>query len=193
MSLPNISSKLKVQSLKLSVGFTLVELLVVIGVLGVLAAGLLATVDPLEQFRKAADSNRRSTSLELVNGITRYYATKQALPWDTVANGGDNCNGGAVPNASRVSNVSAATAFGDCVTALANLGEVKTTFATQYQILNRLYITETTAAGSTDRRFAVCFDPESKSMTRATTTIYTQAAAATCDPAASEACYFCAQ
>lgn len=186
MSLSNISSKLQK-------GFTLVELLVVIGVLGVLAAGLLATVDPLEQFRKAADSNRRSTSLELINGITRYYATKQALPWDAVDEGGDDCNGGENPDSAQVSLIGGESAFGTCLDALADLGEIKSTFADQYQILNKLYITETTVSGSSDRRVAVCFDPESKSMSRATTTTFTVAAASTCVPADSDDCYFCAQ
>jgi prepilin-type N-terminal cleavage/methylation domain-containing protein len=193
-------SNFKFQISKLPSGFTLVELLVVIGVLGVLAAGLLATVDPLEQFRKAADSNRRSTSLELINALTRYYAAKQALPWDSVANGGDACNAAALPNGTSASGVAAATAFGDCFTALSNLGEIKTTFASQYQILNKLVVTETTPAGSTDRRVAVCFNPESKSMSSSGETIYSNlgVASAACDTAAERqaagaACFYCAQ
>jgi len=36
-----------------NIGFTLMELLIVIGVLGILAAGLLAAIDPFEQLKKA--------------------------------------------------------------------------------------------------------------------------------------------
>lgn len=179
-------------------GFTLVELLVVIGVLGVLAAGLLATIDPLEQFRKATDSNRRSASLELVNAITRYYAARQALPWDSAAAGGAACNGGAIPASSQVTGVSAASTFGTCITELTAQGELKSTYATQYGVLNKLYITETSAATDETRSVAVCFNPESKSMSRANTTLYSIAGAvdASCDTeaeraAANAACFYC--
>ena len=39
--------------MKKSLGFTLIELLIVIALLGALAVGLLATIDPFEQLKKA--------------------------------------------------------------------------------------------------------------------------------------------
>jgi len=63
-------------------GFTLIELLIVIGVLGILAAGLLAAVDPFEQLKKGRDSNTRNQVVELHNGFIRYYATHGDLPWN---------------------------------------------------------------------------------------------------------------
>ena len=175
-------------------GFTLIELLVVIGVLGILATGLLATIDPLEQFRKGADSNRKTTSLELNNALTRYYSVHNVMPWASVANGGANCNAGAVPAATRVSNVTATTAFNDCLTTLTTEGELKSTFQTQYGILNKLYITETTPAGSTATSVAVCYDPESKSESKRPETKFSQnPTGLACDPATSTLCYWCAQ
>lgn len=175
-------------------GFTLIELLVVIGVLGILATGLLATIDPLEQFRKGADSNRKTTALELQNALTRYYAVHGVMPWSSVADGGAACNGGAAPAATRVSNVTAATAFNDCLTTLTNEGELKSTFQTQYGILNRLYISDTTPAGSTSTSVATCFDPESKSeSTRPETKFSQNPTGAACDPTTSALCYWCAQ
>ena len=175
-------------------GFTLIELLVVIGVLGILAAGLLATTDPLEQFRKGADSNAKTTSLELVNAITRYYSVHGTLPWDSVANGGAGCNGGITPAATRVSNIAAASGFNDCLTTLTNEGELKSTFQTQYSVLNKLYITDTTPAGSSSKAVAVCYNPESKSESKRPEAKYSQnPTGVACDPALSAACYWCAQ
>lgn len=172
-----------------SLGFTLVELLVVIGVLGLLAAGLLATIDPLEQLRKGADTNRRSTAQELVNALTRYYGNHSAMPWEA---GGAGCNGGNPPTASIVSNVAAASAFGDCLTALINDGELKSTFGIQYSILKWLYITETSP--SPNIQVAVCYDPESKAESRKSDTKFSQnPTGPACDPTTSTSCYWCAQ
>jgi len=66
---------------KFSLGFTLIELLVVLGILGILAAGLLAAIDPFEQLKKGRDTNMRNTVIELLNATTRYYATHGDLPW----------------------------------------------------------------------------------------------------------------
>lgn len=183
-------------------GFTLIELLVVIGVLGILATGLLATIDPLEQFRKGADSNRKTTALELGNALTRYYAVHGTTPWDTTANGGAGCNGGVAPAPTRVSNVGGTTAFNDCLTTLTNEGELKGSFQTQYSILNRLWVIDTTPANSTAKSFSICFDPESKSESKKPETKFAGAAnnggptsplASTCDPTTSDICYWCAQ
>lgn len=57
------------------------ELLIVIGVLGILAAGLLAAIDPFEQLKKARDTNNRSAAIELLQSSQRYYANHGYLPW----------------------------------------------------------------------------------------------------------------
>jgi len=190
-----VSNKLRLfKFLKSEKGFTLIELLVVIGVLGILATGLLATIDPLEQFRKGADSNRKTTALELNNALTRYYSVHSVFPWDTVANGGAACNGAVAPAATRVSNVTAASGFNDCLTTLTNEGELKTSFQTQFGILNKLYITDSTPAGSTAKSVAICFDPESKSESAKPETKFSQnPTGAACDPTVSTTCYWCAQ
>ncbi len=171
-------------------GFTLIELLVVIGILGILATGLLATIDPLEQFRKGTDSNARQTATELVNAITRYYAVHSAFPWDTVPNGGAGCNAGANPSALQVTTATGTTSFDNCLTQLQTEGELKGTFSTQYGILKNLWITDTTVG--TSKSLAVCFPPASKSLSKDPATKYNQNASTSpaCTP---PNCYWCSQ
>lgn len=162
-----LPKKFKISSL--TSGFTLVELLVVIGVLGILAAGLLATVDPLEQFRKASDSNKQQTALELVNAIQRYYANHGAFPWDVETNGGNQAcydstgNAGVSANKGvEASTASGNTGFADCLGVLVSEGELKATFPTQYSILRYLYVRDDSAS-DTSKSMRVCYAPESKS------------------------------
>ena len=166
-------------------GFTLVELLVVIGVLGILAAGLLATIDPLEQIRKGQDNNSRSAAVELVGAVNRYYATRNVLPWDTTANGGSGC----LPNPPSAT---AVTATWNCLTALTTSGELKTSFVSAQAVTkgNVLY----TTFDATNNRIYVCYDPTSKAETKKIDTKYSQnPTGAACNPATSTTCYWCAQ
>ncbi len=55
-------------------GFTLIELIIVIGVLGVLAAALLIAIDPLEQLARGRDAGRLSSVTQLGRALQAYYA-----------------------------------------------------------------------------------------------------------------------
>lgn len=61
-------------------GFTLIELLVVIAVMGVLATVVLVAVDPVEQFARARDGNRKQIVNTLGNSLIQYYTLRQQLP-----------------------------------------------------------------------------------------------------------------
>lgn len=61
---------------KLQKGFTLIELLVVIAVLGVLAAVVMAAIDPAKKINSAKDANIKSSASEIANAMQVYYTNK---------------------------------------------------------------------------------------------------------------------
>ena len=139
------------------------ELLIVIGVLGILAAGLLAAIDPFEQLKKARDTNNRSAAIEILSASQRYYATHGILPWYT-ATCVDNLStitdtaaatSAAVPLGISASTVDPTEANNCLINTMMNEGEVKATFLQGLRV--NLYIT---SGNST--RVGVCFAPESK-------------------------------
>mgnify|MGYP000876398991 CR=1 FL=1 len=62
-------------------GFTLVELLIVIALLGVLATAVLAAINPLEQANRSRDSRMKSDASQLLAAIDRYYVAIGHFPW----------------------------------------------------------------------------------------------------------------
>lgn len=54
-------------------GFTLIELLVVIGIIGIMSAMLIAVLNPLAQFAKARDAQRKSDLAQIQKGLEQYY------------------------------------------------------------------------------------------------------------------------
>lgn len=62
-------------------GFTLVELLIVIALIGVLAVAVLAAINPLEQLNRARDTGMESDASQLLAAIDRYYASQEKFPW----------------------------------------------------------------------------------------------------------------
>lgn len=56
-----------------SKGFTLIELLIVIAILGVLAAGILIAIDPVEQLARGRDSGRKASIGQLGRATQAYY------------------------------------------------------------------------------------------------------------------------
>lgn len=182
--------------------FTLIELLIVIGVLGILAAGLMAAVDPFEQLKKARDANNRNAVIELHNAFTRYYATHGGLPWDDTAaiTYGTGACAVALFGGSRVgSSVQLSNAgMQDCILALEGDGELKAGFvnAVGTAQADKLYInSENTTSVS------VCFPPEGKGLWRDTSTKYDLTAqdqsAGSCGPqkpvTPDNTCFFCAK
>lgn len=61
-------------SRKMQKGFTLIEILVVIGILAILFTIALVAINPQRQFQQANDTKRRSDVNTLLNAITQYAA-----------------------------------------------------------------------------------------------------------------------
>ena len=67
-------------SLITSKGFTLVELLVVIAMIGILSAVVIGLLDPATQFRKAQDSRRKNDLSQISKVLEQYYQDHGAYP-----------------------------------------------------------------------------------------------------------------
>jgi len=179
-------------SIKLQRGFTLIELLVVIGILGILAAALIATIDPFEQLKKANDTTSRNTAAEFVSAITRYYGNRNAYPWDPAPSGA-GCNSGQAPLATAPMKLDSAAGL-LCIDALITEGELKSGFKNSTNVLKTINIT----GGSTAITMSACYLPTSKTGQKDLNAKYTISGGpgTTCKsytPAGSTDCYVCLQ
>jgi prepilin-type N-terminal cleavage/methylation domain-containing protein len=137
-------------------GFTLVELLIVIAVIGILAVAVLAALDPIEQLRKSRDTGRLADARELVNAYTRFYASKNCMPHDWTSGAAIPCAAPATPVAAvQASTLTADTShLGKMITE----GELKATYRNK-QSLPQLYVGISSISVA-----SVCFEAESKNM-----------------------------
>lgn len=127
-------------------GFTLIELLIVIAILGVLAVGLLATIDPFEQLKKGRDTSTRNMVEEFYNAGLRYYAIKDSFPWAS-----------ATQMAVSLDDVG----MSSYVSQIYEAGELKEAFL-DASGLNEVLVTSVTCPASGCEDLTVCFQPQSK-------------------------------
>lgn len=66
--------------LNLQRGFTLIELIIVMGILAVLSVMVIAVADPLAQFKKADDTRRKSDLSQLQKVLEQYYQDNGRYP-----------------------------------------------------------------------------------------------------------------
>lgn len=139
-------------------GFTLIELLVVIGILGILIAGVLAALDPIEQINRGSDANTKRASTELYGALSRYFAVNQEYPWNV---SGATCS---VPSGTSSPTVMSGTVGQACIQALITAGEFKSAIADSSANKIVLHRIAGTPVGVPDT-FTICWQPISKSET----------------------------
>jgi len=107
-----------------SSGFTLLEILLVIGIIAILAGIVIVAINPSKQLATVRNTQRKSDLKQIYNAITQYYIDNSSFP-STISTTTLNevCNTGAV------SNTSTSTSGANCATAgLANLSVLVPTY-----------------------------------------------------------------
>lgn len=151
-------------------GFTLIEILIILALLGALALGLIATIDPFEQLKKGRDATNGDIAGNVYDAIVRTYAARGSYPWSSTITA-------AALNSSDGTNL---------VNSLIHVGELKNNFSELAgNRLSELYVT-VSADGST---VSVCFEPESKSYKNSPQYTYNRGGQIT--DCGRETCYTC--
>ncbi|MFI5241265.1 MAG: type II secretion system protein [Microgenomates group bacterium] len=70
-------------------GFTLVELLIVIGLLGAIALIVISAINPIEQSNRTRDTRFRTDGGQVISAIDRFFASHSKFPWEACA--GTSC------------------------------------------------------------------------------------------------------
>lgn len=152
-SMPNLISKIKRQA-----GFTMIELLIVISILGILAVAVLSAINPIEQINRGRDTGSQSDAEQLIGAVERYYAYNGTYPWQGTAAGAsltDADIGWEVFNATTANDNAIIV-----VDELLDKEEVKDTFTDRLNnAQNPIYIFNTGVDG--DATY-ICFNPQSR-------------------------------
>lgn len=132
-----------------SKGFTLVELIIAITILGLLAVGLLAALDPTEQFNKGRDTSTSQIAQTISAGIERYRAART-----------DNGLPGTFPAGAYNTNSVVLSSTNTIVTSLVTAGELKANFVNSAgaELAKIAIMRNNSATGS----IYVCYKPTSK-------------------------------
>jgi len=161
---------MKMFSLK-KLGFTMIELLIVIAVLGILAVAVLSAINPIEQINRGKDTGSRSDAEQLLSASDRFYAGKGYYPWMTAEDTGNEeiNNGGAEGAAAVLTELTASdqqigadvTGFLDNLSS-GGTAEIKASFVTRLvgSTANKLSIYNDGVSGSSTY---ICFTPKSSS------------------------------
>lgn len=176
MKLPSMFFLKPVLRASKSAGFTMIELLVVISVIGVLAVAVLSSINPIEQINKGRDTRTRSDGAQLINAVDRYFAIHEIYPWndatyatslagDTNPNtafpDGTVCTATGAPDPTGFCDVTTSVAPDNWLFALSDTAEVKDSYVNRLLQAgnNPLYVYKAPVANAT---MYICFAPTSK-------------------------------
>ena len=131
-------------------GFTMVELLVVISIIGILATAVLAALNPVEQLRKGRDTSRKADASTMLGALDRFQSSFGCYPWAWT---GTACGAG-VFTAGAITTSSFSTGQ---LRELMLKNELKDVFSSRSTITNsEMYISL-----SSTHQASICFEPES--------------------------------
>ncbi|NMB56320.1 type II secretion system protein [Candidatus Beckwithbacteria bacterium] len=148
-------------------GFTLVELLIVITLIGILAVAVLAAINPIEQFNKANDTARKTDAGQVLNAIERYYTSNGMFPWNA-SKTDVNTAISFVLEGNNVTGTGPNTMDTTTLDVLTDDGELKKTFLNKYihgaalGPNEKLYVYKPANISEVK----VCFQPQSKSVAK---------------------------
>lgn len=168
-------------------GFTLIELMVVIGIIAILSSAVIIAVNPSEQLQKASDSVKKQMVIDIHNAIIDYEISKNAFPWNPTSLGGAGCNNETAPTTPIQLN---SPDFDSCITALIGSGGLKESLLGNPD-LSSIYLTDKSL--SSNKKIAVCFDPQSSTDSSDYLARHSQNGDRDCDNSTNSSCYWCAE
>lgn len=140
-------------------GFTMIELLVVISVIGILAVAVLSSINPIEQINKGRDTRTRSDAAQLINAVDRYFSIHEEYPWNRNSTSGTFTAVTAASGPNYVAEFdSTVQASWDWVDLLVETAEVKEGFVNRLKDYTDLYVFK---EGISNATMYSCFLPSS--------------------------------
>ena len=153
---------------KINRGFTMIELLIVIAVLGILTVAVLATFNPIEQINRGRDTGSRSDSEQLLSAIDRYNANRGLWPWQDIDTDEDAL--------SDLTLVTEDDPAGSTCSMIDNLGAERDPSCPGTDEIKASFITRLTSTSTNDLHIYyrgnsgdsvyICFNPQSKAFTQ---------------------------
>ncbi|MGB9848198.1 MAG: hypothetical protein ACPLKV_03290, partial [Minisyncoccia bacterium] len=138
-----------------------------IALLGALAVGLLAALDPFEQLKKGTDTGVRNTVSEFHGAVIRYYAIKNIMPWCANSDCSQVRDGNGEPDGNT-----SLKELPNTINEIISTGELKQDFISLAgdATLSKIFVT----GSNSNATVTVCFKPTSKSFINDPNTKFTQ-------------------